>query len=60
MRDFPGGPVLYASKAGGSVSILGLARYPEGGNATYSRILAREIPWTGESGLQSKVIGSWI
>ena len=49
-----------AGDTGGSVSIPGLARYPEGGNAAYSRILAREIPWTEESGLQSKVIGSRI
>ena len=47
-----------AGATGGLVLISGSARYPEGGYAAYSRILAREIPRTEESGLQSKVIGS--
>ena len=35
-------------------SIPGLGRFPGGGNATHSSILAWEIPWTEEpGGLQS-------
>ena len=45
------------ARAGGPrdvASIPGSGKYPEGGNATHSHILARKIPWTEEPGkLQS-------
>ena len=42
-------------------SIPGSGKYPEGGNATHSSILAWKIPWTEEPGrLQSiRVAKSW-
>ena len=44
----------FACNAGELGSVPGLGRSPGGGNATHSRILAWEIPWTEEpGGLQS-------
>ena len=61
-RGFPGGSVIKnppanAGGPGGADSIPGLGRYPGGGNATHSRILAWRILRTEEPRrLQSKVL----
>ena len=52
--DFPGGTVVKNPPAntGDVGSIPSLGRFPGGGKATHSNILAWEIPWTKEpSGL---------
>ena len=53
---FPGGSVVKKStcQAGDAGLIPGLGKFPEEEMATYSSILAGEIPWTEEPGrLQS-------
>ena len=47
-------PPANAGYAGNTGSILGQGRFPGGGKATHSRILAWRIPWTEKPGrLQS-------
>ena len=55
LLGFPGGSsgresACNAGAPGDTVLILGSGRSPGGGNATYSSILAWEIPWTEEPG----------
>ena len=52
MRGFPGGSVVknLPANVGGAGSIPGSERSPGEEMATYSSILAWEIPWTEEPG----------
>ena len=56
--SFPSGSLVksLSANAGDAGLIPGLERYTGKEKATYSSVLAWEIPWTGESGALQSVV----